>query len=84
MTDRHLDGNAAGGILAEVFSADVTAALLTCACCGTASAVATAMVYLDGPGTVLRCSHCTALLLCVVEAPDGLHVDLSGVRRMQL
>ena len=58
-----LDGNAAGGILSEVFAADVTAALCTCNSCGGVAPVAAAHAYMDGPGTVLRCSSCGAALV---------------------
>lgn len=45
-----LDGNAIGGLLQQVFGADVTAAEVTCATCGAAGPVAETVVYLRGAG----------------------------------
>jgi hypothetical protein len=82
--DLRLDGNAAAGVLSEVFSAEMTAALGTCAGCGATNAFGTALVYAQAPGTVLRCPACSAVLICIVRLPDGFVVDLSGVRRIRI
>jgi DNA-directed RNA polymerase subunit RPC12/RpoP len=83
-TDLRLDGNAAAGLLAEVFGAEMTTALGTCATCGATNALGAAHLYMRGPGAVLRCPACTGMLLCVVRTPDGLVVDLSGIRRIRI
>jgi hypothetical protein len=83
-TDLRLDGNAAAGLLAEVFAAEMTAATGTCASCGASNAFGAAQLYAHAPGAVLRCPACTAILLCVVRTPDGLVVDLSGLRRIRI
>jgi Family of unknown function (DUF6510) len=82
--DLRLDGNAAAGILSEVFLAEMTAALGTCASCGAKNALGSVQVYANAPGTVLRCPSCTAILICIVRMPDGFVVDLSGVRRIRM
>lgn len=83
--DLRLDGNAAAGLLSEVFAAEMTSAAGTCAGCGATSVLATAQLYAQAPGTVLRCPSCTALLMCVVRFPDGgLVVDLTGVERIRV
>jgi hypothetical protein len=41
-------------------------------------------VYMDGPGTVLRCPTCEAVVMCIVRVRENLHVDLSGMRRIEL
>jgi hypothetical protein len=79
-----LDGNAAGGVLSEVFARDVTAAGCTCAGCGATEPLAAAMAYMGGPGTVLRCVHCESVLLRVVRVRERLVVDAAGVRRLEL
>ena len=79
-----LDGNAAAGALGEVFAAEATTALATCASCGSTAPLARAMVYEHAPGLVLRCVSCEAVVLRVVRARDRLLVDLSGVRRIEL
>jgi uncharacterized protein DUF6510 len=83
--DFRLDGNAAAGLLSEIFAAEMTTASGTCAECGATNLFATAHLYVQAPGTVFRCPSCTAVLMCVVRLPDGgLVVDLSGVRRIRI
>jgi Family of unknown function (DUF6510) len=86
MKDAHLrlDGNAAAGVLAEIFSTDMTTALGSCAGCGATNALAATHAYMNAPGTILRCPGCTALLICVVRTPDRLIVDISGLRQVQI
>ena len=79
-----LDGNGAAGLLQEVFAREMTTAMETCANCGWASAVGAVHVYMDGPGTVLRCPTCEEMLMCIVHVGEHLHVDLSGVCRIEL
>lgn len=76
----HLDGNAAAGELSEVFSLDVTVATATCAGCGATGAVAQAMVYESGMGTVLRCPACDAVLLRMARGGGELRMEMRGVR----
>ena len=82
--DLKLDGNAAAGVLSEVFAGEMTASIGTCDGCGVARPLAMAVLHSHAPGAVLRCSNCGAMLLCVVRLPDGLVVDLSGVRRLRM
>jgi len=74
-----LDGNAASGMLREVFADEMTAALATCAGCKTAGPIGTLLEYGHGMGIVLRCPQCDAPVLRIVRVPGRLHVDLSGV-----
>lgn len=75
-----LDGNAAAGLLAEVFAVEATTALLTCAGCGATGAVGTVHVYAHGPGTVLRCPGCSGVLMRFARVGGGrLVADLRGV-----
>ena len=78
-----LDGNAAAGLLSEVFAAEMTAAIGTCAHCGATNAIGAVWVYAHAPGTVLRCPDCTEVLMTIVRAHERLHVDVAGVRRLQ-
>lgn len=82
--DLRLDGNAAAGLLAEVFAVEMTVALGTCAGCGATGALGAAQVYAHAPGTVLRCPNCTAILMTVVRIRDRLIVDLTGLRLVEL
>lgn len=82
--DLHLDGNVAAGVLREVFSEEMTPALGTCDHCGAAGALGTALVYMSGPGTVLRCSSCTGVLMRFTRIRGELSVEMRGVRRLEL
>ena len=55
-----LDGNAIAGLLVEVFGAELTTATGTCAHCGATGPVAELEVYLQAPGTVVRCRSCSS------------------------
>jgi uncharacterized Zn finger protein len=79
-----VDGNAIGGLLQEIFGADMTSAVATCAACGAVRAVAETAVYVRGPGTVVRCRSCTSVLI-VISRVRGLNcVDLSGIEALQV
>lgn len=80
----YVDGNAVGGLLAEVFAVDVTAAVGRCAGCGRTAVLAETRVYVDAPGTVVRCAGCEAVLLRVVQAPDRTWLDLRGLAVLQV
>jgi hypothetical protein len=83
-SDLRLDGNAAAGLLSEIFSVEATEALLACAHCGTEGAVGAVHVYARGPGTILRCPTCSAVLIRIARVRDGrLVADLRGVARLE-
>ena len=67
-----LDGNAVGGLLAEITGRDMTAALGTCPDCGNHAELATMRAYTHAPGIVLRCSICDGVQLVVVQTPRGV------------
>lgn len=77
-----LDGNAAAGILSELFVPDLTAARATCAGCGATRAVGALLVYAHGMGTVMRCPGCDSVMLCVTRTGTGLWLDATGARRI--
>jgi phage FluMu protein Com len=74
-----LDGNAIGGLLLEVFGAEMTAAIGTCAFCGRVGPVAETVVYLRAPGTVVRCRTCGNVLMVFAEVHGRRCVDLQGL-----
>ncbi len=78
----YLDGNALGGVLREIFSFEMTAALAVCRFCGSASRVGQWQVFLDAPGAVARCPACGNVQLRVVRAQSRLWLELSGVRSL--
>jgi hypothetical protein len=79
-----LDGNALGGLLGQVFAVDVTTAVGRCAGCGRTGVMAETRVYVDAPGTVVRCVGCDAVLLRVVQSDDRTWLDLRGLAVLQL
>jgi hypothetical protein len=74
-----LDGNAIGGLLLDVFGAEMTTATGTCGSCGNASLVAELAVYQRAPGTVVRCRACGAVLMVFVRVRGMTCVDLGGL-----
>jgi Family of unknown function (DUF6510) len=83
--DLRLDGNAAAGLLGEVFAVEMTTAEGTCASCGATNVLAAAHLYAQAPGAVLRCPSCAAVLMCVVQLPgSGAIVDLAGLTRIRM
>ena len=77
-----LDGNAAAGILSELFVPDLTAARATCDHCGATRAVGALVVYAHGMGTVVRCPGCDAVILCVTRTATQVWLDATGAQRI--
>jgi uncharacterized protein DUF6510 len=75
-----LDGNAAAGILSEIFAGEPTVARATCAGCGATGMVGTLLVYAHGMGTVMRCPRCDAVVLRIGQTSSSLWLDMSGAR----
>jgi phage FluMu protein Com len=80
----YVDGNAAAGVLSEVFRIDIIAALGRCRHCGSIRAFGEAMVYIDAPGIVVRCRDCQGVLLRLVETPTRYWLDLSGLNYLEI
>lgn len=73
-----LDGNAAAGEFATVFGGDPTTVTVRCGSCGAAQVFGQLLAYLGGPGTVLRCRECEAMVGRLTRTPRGTWLDLSG------
>ena len=87
MDEHKLDGNAAAGILAEIFTFEMTTAHCACANCGATGEVGSQMAYLSEIGTVVRCAACDNALIRVARQDDGpgrYWLDLRGVKYLQL
>jgi hypothetical protein len=74
----HVDGNAAAGLFAEVFTHDVTSARAKCAGCGGIKEIGTLLVYAHGMGTVIRCPDCDAVVLRIARTPTHIWLDATG------
>ena len=82
-SDAHLDGNAIGGMLMEVFGQEMTDALGRCAHCGDKNQVGALIVYRAGPGDVVRCPSCQTVLIVAIRLPTGPRVYFSSLRWLQ-
>jgi hypothetical protein len=78
-----LDGNAIAGVLHDVFGAEMTTATGVCAHCGAVAQVAECVVYVQAPGTVVRCRSCSGLLMVLVVLRGIVCVDLQGVESLE-
>src|SRR6187549_3244867 len=81
---QQLDGNAAAGVLREIFALEMTTALSTCAGCGRQGALGELMLYGGEAGTILRCPGCDNLLICITHTPDGYWIDLRGLQILRI
>ena len=84
MDDTTLDGNAAGGILREVFPFEMTLVEETCAHCGTTRVVGELTVYKSAMGTVMRCPTCEQVLMRIVSTKGSYWLDMQGVRVLHI
>jgi hypothetical protein len=81
--DLVLDGNAAAGLLSQIFVPEMTTAQSTCAGCGAVRPLGAARLY-EAAGMVLRCTDCSGVLLRVVSAPGRTFIELTGIRRLEI
>ena len=82
-TQLRLDGNAAAGMLREVFVHELTTARGACASCGAIAHVGSQHLSLS-PGAVLRCSTCQAVLMVLVHIGDRLRLGMPGLTWLEL
>ena len=76
--DRHLDGNALGGVFYDLFGRDMTAELGCCAHCGAINAVGSLHVYRSA-GDVVRCPDCGSALIVMVQREDRIRVSFESI-----
>jgi hypothetical protein len=82
--ENKLDGNAAGGILQEIFPFDMTLALATCMGCGATNPIGAQAAYMHGMGTIIRCPSCDTALIRVAQTQGRYFLDMRGVRVLQI
>jgi hypothetical protein len=78
--DRHVDGNALGGLFFEVFGAEMTAQLGCCGECGSVNPLGKVVVYRDAPGYVVRCPACSRVLMVIVEQESSYRLTFESLR----
>jgi hypothetical protein len=81
---QRLDGNAAAGLLREIFAVEMTTAIGTCDNCGKVGSLGELMLYGGEIGTVLRCPGCDHLLICITQTPEGIWLDLRGLQILRI
>jgi hypothetical protein len=80
--DTHVDGNALGGMLMEVFGREMTDADGCCATCGAVHPVGAMPVY-RGPGDVVRCPTCGNVVVVAVTIRERTRVHLTALRWLE-
>ena len=80
----YMDGNTAAGVFSEHFQCDITSARGQCASCGNEAVVATARLYPDDHGMLLRCAVCESILVRVVETDHSTCLDLRGLSFLEI
>jgi hypothetical protein len=84
MDENRLDGNAAGGILGEIFAFEMTSAQAACARCGSVWHIGQTMVYVHEMGTIARCATCDNALIRLAHGPDRYWLDMRGVSYLEI
>jgi hypothetical protein len=81
--DSHLDGNAIAGVLYELFGREMTDQHGACGHCDAENPLGAVHVYINAPGTVLRCPNCASVLIVIVRHPDGMRITFEALRWLQ-
>ena len=81
--DAHVDGNALGGMMNEVFGREMTDARGCCDDCGAVTVLGAMMAYRRAPGDVMRCPACEAVMMVAVSLPAGVRISLGAVRWLE-
>ncbi len=85
-TQLRLDGNAAAGILREVFVQEMTTARGACTSCGMIAQMGSRHLYMNplSPGAVLRCNRCQEILMVIVHGGGRYRVGLRGLTWLEI
>lgn len=82
--DMMLDGNAAAGVLHEIFALEMTATPTECASCGQEGEIGALLAFTQGPGIVLRCPACESVMIRIVETEKAIYLDARGAVYLRL
>jgi hypothetical protein len=77
--NQHLDGNAAAGLLEELFTFDITIAEAVCNGCQAVGPLGTMHVYSLELGAILRCPSCGNAVLRISRLDGECWLDLRGM-----
>lgn len=84
MDELMVDGNALAGPLREVFVHEMTVTRISCRGCGKVEPIGAQHAYVQAPGHVLRCSHCSELLLVMTRAAGRYVLAFPGSTWLEL
>ena len=79
-----LDGNAAAGVLREIFTVEMTTSPAECTGCGREGEIGALLAFMQAPGLVLRCPACEQVMLRIVQTPEATYLDARGVVALRL
>jgi hypothetical protein len=79
-----LDGNAAAGVLSEVFCPEATGAMARCGACGAEGPVGRLLVYGHDMGVVFRCTRCEHVMIRIAHIREELVLDMRGAVFLRL
>ena len=81
-----LDGNAAAGMLRELFVHDLSAARGACASCGAIGQIGSQHLYMYplSPGAVLRCQFCQGILMVFVNTGSRYRLGMQGFKWLEI
>lgn len=82
--DLRLDGNAAAGLLAEIFGREMTTAYAICAGCGEEGQVGSLMEYGQPLGIILRCPDCDTALIRLTQIRSEYWLDVRGASALRI
>ena len=85
-TQLRLDGNAAAGMLREIFVHEMSTARVACASCGVIAQIGSQHLYMYhlSPGAVLRCHMCQQVLMVLVHNERGYRLGLNGLNWIEI
>lgn len=78
-----VDGNAAGGLLLEIFGREMTTARATCRYCAQEAALADAVAEVDDAGVILLCRGCSPMLLTCLRVEGEQTLTIGGLTRLR-
>ena len=79
-----VDGNAVAGRLEQIFGRDMTTAVARCAGCANDAEMGALIAFTRGPGVVLRCPACRAVIARIVETTTAVYLDARGAAYVRM
>jgi hypothetical protein len=80
----HVDGNAAAGLLEEIFAFEATTARAVCAACTQEYRFGEMMVYALEMGAIMRCPGCGAVMVRISRLDGECWIDAAGMRVLRV